>query len=57
MGQGTVLELYGDVQFGDLIQTGEIQALQDFLEDAAVDAQFFELLDDLVELGVGDRDD
>lgn len=57
MGQGTVLELYGDVQFGDLIQTGEIQALQDFLEDAAVDAELFELLDDLVELGVGDRDD
>ena len=57
MGQGTVLELYGDVQFGDLIQTGEIQALQDFLEDAAVDAELFKLLDDLVELGVGDRDD
>ena len=57
MGQGTVLELYGDVQFCDLIQTGEIQALQDFLEDAAVDAELFELLDDLVELGVGDRDD
>jgi len=57
VGQGTVLELYGDVQFGDLIQTGEIQALQDFLEDAAVDAELFELLDDFVELGVGDRDD
>jgi len=57
VGQWTVLELYGDVQFGDLIQTGEIQALQDFLEDAAVDAELFELLDDFVELGVGDRDD
>jgi len=57
VGQGTVLELYGDVQFGDLIQTGEIQALQDFLEDSAVDAELFELLDDFVELGVGDRDD